>query len=113
MRQQRLDPVAFAPAPPGGEFASSPATRSKSDNDLSLALARIAAHRDRSAFRALFDTLAPAVKGLAMAIRRDTMLPHPRRLSDYKLGYESMLDLLATKAPEDIRTAIDTTYTFI
>jgi len=24
-----------------------------------------------------------------------------------------MLDLLATKAPEDIRTAIDTTYTFI
>lgn len=34
-------------------------------------------------------------------------------LTDYKLGYESMLDLLATKAPEDIRTAIDTTYTFI
>ena len=31
-------------------------------------------------------------------------------LTDYKLGYESMLDLLATKAPEDIRTAIDTTY---
>lgn len=66
MRQQRLDPVASASAPPGGEFASSPATRSKSDNDLSLALARIAAHRDRSAFRALFDTLAPAVKGLAL-----------------------------------------------
>lgn len=65
MRQQRLDPVAFAPAPSGGDYIPSP-TMQRDGDELSRALARIAAHRDLSAFRMLFDALAPAIKGLAM-----------------------------------------------
>lgn len=66
MRQQRLGPVELAPAAPGGEPVLSASMRPADDDDLSLALARIAADRDRSAFRTLFEALAPAVKGLAM-----------------------------------------------
>lgn len=66
MSRQRLDTVETAPAPPGRDVVLSASTHPADRHDLSLALGRIAAHRDRSAFRALFDALAPAVKGLAM-----------------------------------------------
>lgn len=66
MSRQRLDSVETAAAPPGRDAVLSASAHSADRDELSLALARIAAHRDRSAFRALFDALAPAVKGLAM-----------------------------------------------
>jgi len=66
MSRQRLDAIETAPAPPGRDVVLSASVHPADRDDLSLALGRIAAHRDRSAFRALFDALAPAVKGLAM-----------------------------------------------
>ena len=61
-----LDPGAQAPSGPAGGDEPPSGRAPAAADELARLIARIAEHQDRDAFRALFQSLAPVVKGMLM-----------------------------------------------